>query len=77
MKVDGDENQSIVSIGKCTATNIVDEFNKMGVPMTKEICCGGCRSYYANLAKSMGIKNSNFVCTKEGCKYIYSKELTK
>jgi hypothetical protein len=77
VKVEGDENQAIVSIGKCPAIRIVEEFAKMGIPTTKETCCGGCRSYYANLSKAMGINNSDFVCTNEGCKYIYSKELSK
>jgi len=35
------------------------EFIKMGAPMTEEMCCAGCRNFYANFAKSMG-----FLC---GC----------
>lgn len=77
VKVEGNENQAIVSIGKCPAIEIIKEFIEMGIPMTKETCCGGCRSYYANISKAMGINNSDFVCTNEGCKYIYSKELSK
>ncbi|MBW2974954.1 hypothetical protein KY366_04520 [Candidatus Woesearchaeota archaeon] len=74
VKVEGDKDKAIVSIGKCTALKTTRKFMEMGVPMTEETCCAGCKGVYANLAKSMGIKNSDFVRTDDGCKYVYSRD---
>jgi hypothetical protein len=73
VEVEGNEEQAMVTIGKCMALKHTREFIKMGAPMTEEICCAGCRGFYANLAKFMGLENSDFVRTDDGCRYIYSK----
>ena len=59
--------------GKCMALENTREFIKMGAPMTEEMCCAGCRNFYANFAKSMGFINADFIRTDDGCRYVYSK----
>ena len=73
VEVEGNEDQAIVTIGKCMALENTREFIKMGAPMTEEMCCAGCRNFYANCAKSMGFINTDFVRTDDGCRYVYSK----
>lgn len=74
----GNENHAILSIGRCTSLMSVRKLIESGQQsMTEEICCAGCRAYYSALAKFMGIKNTDFVKTSEGCKYIYSIEDSK
>ncbi|MGP8320797.1 MAG: hypothetical protein ACT6FE_00515 [Methanosarcinaceae archaeon] len=73
VKVEGNEDQAMVTIGKCMALENTRGFIKMGAPMTEEIFCGGCRNFYANLAKSMGFINADFIRTDDGCRYVYSK----
>ncbi len=71
--VEGNEGQAIVTIEKCMALKNTREFIEKGAPITEEMCCDGCRSYYANLAKFLALNNSDFVRTEDGCRYIYSK----
>lgn len=73
VEVEGNEDQAIVTIGKCMALENTREFIKMGAPMTEEMCCAGCRNFYASFAKSMGFINADFIRTDEGCRYVYSK----
>lgn len=73
VEVEGNEEQAIVTIGKCMALENTREFIKMGAPITEEMCCAGCRNFYANIAKSMGFINADFIRTDDGCRYVYSK----
>lgn len=73
VEVEGNEEQAIVTIGKCMALENTHEFMKVGAPVTEEMCCAGCRGFYANLAKFMGLENADFVRTDEGCRYVYNK----
>jgi len=73
VEVEGNEEQAIISIGRCMSLENTREFIKMGTPMTEDMCCAGCRGFYANLAKFMGLENADFVRTEDGCKYVYSK----
>lgn len=73
VEVEGNEDQAIVTIGKCMALENTREFIKMGLPMTEEMCCAGCRNFYANFAESMGFINADFIRTDDGCRYVYSK----
>ena len=49
------------------------ELITMGAPITEEMGCDGCRSFYANLVKFMGLENADFVRTDDGCRYVYSR----
>lgn len=73
VEVEGNEEQAIVTIGKCMALENTRELITMGAPITEEMSCAGCRGFYANLAKFMGLENADFVRTDEGCRYVYSK----
>ena len=73
VEVEGNEEQSMITIGKCMALRNTREFIKMGAPMPAEMWCAACSGFYANLAKFMGLENSDFVRTDDGCRYIYSR----
>lgn len=73
VEVEGDDEQAIVTIGKCMALENTRELSKMGAPITEEMGCDGCRGFYVNLAKFMGLENADFVRTDDGCRYVYSK----
>ena len=73
VEVEGNEEQAIATIGKCMALENTRELIKMGAPTTEDMCCAGCRGFYANLAKFMGLENADFVRTDDGCRYVYSK----
>jgi len=71
--VEGNEEQAIITIGRCMSLENTREFIKMGAPMTEEMCCAGCRGFYANFARFMGLENADFARTDDGCKYVYGK----
>jgi hypothetical protein len=73
VKVEGNEEQAMVTIEKCMSLKNTRRFMEKGAPLTEEMCCAGCRGFYSNLAKFMELENSDFVRTKDGCRYVYTK----
>lgn len=71
--VEGDEEQAVVTIGKCMTFENTNDFAEKNKSVTKNMSCFGCRAFYSALAEFLGLKNSDFVSIDEGCKYIYSK----
>ncbi len=73
VEVEGDEQQAMVTIGKCTALENTREFMKAGLPMSEDASCAGCRGFYSCLAKHSDLENADFARTADGCRYVYSK----